>query len=192
MAEARLTYELLREKSEAGIRVLYERYGKKLCAYGIRQWQLDEDEAWELTYKTLYRVLDAYSTYQFVSEQKFGAFVFTTFINYLRNHYRDTKNKKSETIPLDESHHAVQLVQDEGPVSVPMKMMRDALDKMEDWERMLLLLRSQDLPYSEIARLTGKPESQLKVYYMRLKKKLADSIQQKLNDLRTDRHGQSA
>lgn len=189
MAEEKLTYEILKEKSEAGIRILYERYGKKLCSYAIHKWQLDEDEAWELTYKTLFRVLDAYSAYEFVSEQKFGAFVFTTFINYLRNHYRDTKNHKSETVPLDESHHAVQLVQEEAAVSVPMELMRNALDKLEDWERMLLLLRSQEVPYSEIARLTGKPESQLKVYYMRLKKKLAGSVSQKLNDHKTSANG---
>lgn len=192
MTKERLTYEILKEQTETGIRILYERYGKKLCSYAIHQWKLDEDEAWDLTYKTLYRVLDAYSSYQFVSEQKFGAFVFTTFINYLRNHYRDTKKKKSETVPLDESHLAVQQMQDDGNVSVPMEIMREALDKMEDWERMLLLLRSQDLPYSEIARLTGKPENQLKVYYMRLKKKLADSINQKLNEIKTDAHGKSA
>jgi DNA-directed RNA polymerase specialized sigma24 family protein len=45
-------------------------------------------------------------------------------------------------------------------------------------------MRSQDIPYSEIARLTGKPEDNLKVYYGRLKKKLEDTLSEKINALK--------
>jgi DNA-directed RNA polymerase specialized sigma24 family protein len=79
------TYELLSKRDKAAVQVLYERYGRKLYSYAIRHWNLQEDDAWELTYKTLYRILETYSKYSFESEKKFGAFVFTTFINYLRN-----------------------------------------------------------------------------------------------------------
>lgn len=45
---------------------------------------------------------------------------------------------------------------------------------------MLLLLRSQDMPYSEIAKFVNKPEDQLKVYYSRLKKALTKRMNEKL------------
>jgi RNA polymerase sigma factor (sigma-70 family) len=175
------TYELLRKDRDGAIAVLYERYGKKLVGYAIRQWQLDEDEAWELTYKTLYRILETHANYQFVSEEKFSAFVFTAFINYLRNFYRNKKNKSKdgETVPLDEANLKIENNTETIP-SPQLIALRAELDKFEDWERMLLLLRSQDVPYSEIAKLTGKPESQLKVYYMRLKKRLAERLNQPL------------
>jgi hypothetical protein len=41
-------------------------------------------------------------------------------------------------------------------------------------------MRSQDVPYSEIVKYTGKTEDQLKVYYGRLKKKLADKLNEKI------------
>ena len=56
--------------------------------------------------------------------------------------------------------------------------LNEELDKMEDWERMLLLMRSEGRAYSEIAQYIDKPENQLKVYYQRLK----EQIQKKLND----------
>lgn len=51
-------------------------------------------------------------------------------------------------------------------------MLREELEKLEDWQRILLLMRSQEMPYSEIAKYVNKPEEQLKVYYSRLKNAL--------------------
>ena len=55
--------------------------------------------------------------------------------------------------------------------------LNEALYEMEDWERMLLLMRSEGRAYSEIAKYIDKPENQLKVYYQRLK----ELITKKLN-----------
>jgi DNA-directed RNA polymerase specialized sigma24 family protein len=52
---------------------------------------------------------------------------------------------------------------------------------MEEWQRILLLLRGQSMSYSEIAIYVKKPEKQLKVYYSRLKKKLLEDMNAELN-----------
>jgi len=65
------------------ITVVYNRYGKKLYAYAVTNWNVTEDEAWNLIYKTLYKVLDSYHKYEFASEEKFASFIFKIFINYL-------------------------------------------------------------------------------------------------------------
>jgi DNA-directed RNA polymerase specialized sigma24 family protein len=52
---------------------------------------------------------------------------------------------------------------------------------MEDWERILLLMRGQDISYSEISKFVHKPENQLKVYYARLKKKLLEDMNETLS-----------
>jgi hypothetical protein len=54
---------------------------------------------------------------------------------------------------------------------------------MEDWERILLLMRGQNIPYSEISKFVHKPEKQLKVYYARLKKKLLEDMNETLNKI---------
>ena len=76
------TYKLKGLTRNEFITVIYNRYGKKLYTYAIRTWNLDEDAAWDLIYKTLYKVIDSYTNYEFVSEEKFSSFVFKIFINY--------------------------------------------------------------------------------------------------------------
>jgi RNA polymerase sigma factor (sigma-70 family) len=181
MAEMQPTYELIRNKDKESIRVLYERYGKKLFGYARNKWKIGEDDNWDLVYKTLYKVIETHASYQFPNEAKFSAFVFTVFINYLRNFYRDKKNLPVELIELDDSFSATEIPANEPSSSSPMNFLVAELDQLEDWERILLLMRSQDVPYSEITKYTGKTEDQLKVYYGRLKKKLAERLAEKIN-----------
>ncbi|MCE3281192.1 MAG: hypothetical protein K0S44_3383 [Bacteroidetes bacterium] len=69
-------------------------------------------------------------------------------------------------------------VESDAKANVKMVALNEVLEKMEDWERMLLLMRSEGQPYSVIAKYIDKPENQLKVYYQRLKEQLT----KKLND----------
>ncbi len=174
------TYRLGHLSRHEFIAELYRRYGKKLYSYAVYSWKLDEDEAWELVYKTLYKVIDSYKNYEFQSEEKFASFSFKIFINYLRNHYRDTR-KIEKPVPLTGNEQplaAEETGKDEQPENTKLKALNAALDKMEDWQRMLLLMRSEGRPYSEIAFYVNRPEDQLKVYYQRLK----EQISKKLNE----------
>jgi len=132
MSETKATYELIAKKDKDSIRVLYERYGKKLFGYASNKWKLNEDENWDLVYKTLYRVLETYSNYTFSSEQKFGSFVFTVFINYLRNFYRDKKNLPIEIVELDEKISDRSEVGNETSPSPAMNLLVDELDQLDE------------------------------------------------------------
>ncbi len=163
---------------------LYNRYGKKLCNYALNSWHLKEDDAWDLTYKTLYKVLESFQNYKFESEEKFASYVFKIFINYLRNHYRDHQ-KDSEK--LNQSDIDVATLENKAELNAndfaghpQMNLLNDALDQMEDWQRILLLMRSDGVAYSEIAKYIDKPEEQLKVYYQRLKEQLTKKLYGKL------------
>lgn len=168
---------------------LYSRYGKKLYAYAIKNWNVTEDQAWDLVYKTLYKVMESYKSYRFENEEKFGAFIFKIFINYLRNHYRDSKrlNEKlqvAEMSPVElqnrsDSYRTNDLGTD-APADPRLTALNEELEKMEDWQRMLLLMRSEGSPYSEIARYVQKPEEQLKVYYQRLKETIAKKMYERI------------
>lgn len=63
-----------------------------------------------------------------------------------------------------------------------LRMVVDTLDRMETWERVLLRCRALDVPYEDIARYTGKPAHQLKVYHARVKKKFVKLL--------ADNHGE--
>ena len=161
------------------IAAVYNRYGKKLYSYAVRSWNMEEDAAWELIYKTLYKVIDSYENYRFETEEKFASFIFKIFINYLRNYYRDHKNEKMLAFStIDDVDAATKEINEEEQISKKMQVLNEVLGEMQDWERMLLLMRSEGRAYSEIAQYVDKPENQLKVYYQRLKEQLT----KKLND----------
>ncbi len=177
----RETYKLIGLSKNDFTAEIYNRYGKKLYTYAIHTWNLGEDDAWDLIYKTLYKVIDTYKNYQFEQEEKFASFIFKIFINYLRNHYRDTK-KAEENFPVSdidsmELQNKAEPIVTEAVENLRLNALNEELEKMEDWQRMLLLMRSEGRAYSEIAAYIDKPENQLKVYYQRLK----DQISKRLN-----------
>ena len=153
---------------------LYSHYGKRLCGYAIGVYKLSEDDAWEITYKALFKVNEKFEDYIFETEKSLNGFVFRVMINYLKNFFRDNKNQPA-SIDLEE-HHFEHQNSNEQP-SALVKALEEELDKLEDWERMLLLMRSQDMSYAAIAVYINKPEHQLKVYYQRLKKKITERMQ---------------
>ena len=177
------TYNLRHLTQNELIAELYERYGKKLYAYAIYSWKVDEDTAWELVYKTLYKVIDSYKKYEFESEEKFASFVFKIFINYLRNNYRDTK-KQSAEMPLTDVDS--NLLHDKPEKTIDsfqnpkLVALNEELDKMEDWQRMLLLMKSEGRSYAEIATFINKPEENLRVYYQRLKEQISKRLNERI------------
>ena len=182
------TYKLVSAKSKESIKLLYERYGTRLFNYALHSWKTTEDEAWDLVYKTLYRVIETTASYTFQSEEKYRGFIFKIFVNYLRNHYRD-KKKAREQVEVVNYDDAITGKPDEEVVEEDvdhlegnsMSLLREELEKLEDWERVLLLLRSQDMAYADIAKYVNRPADQLKVYYHRLKAMLVKRMNEKLS-----------
>jgi RNA polymerase sigma factor (sigma-70 family) len=177
------TYTLKDLTQKELIAELYGRYGKKLYAYAIYSWKVDEDTAWDLVYKTLYKVIDSHKKYVFESEEKFASFVFKIFINYLRNNYRDKKKLPAQTPLSDTDSHFLHDKPNpatETNGNLKLAVLNEELDKMEDWQRMLLLMKSEGRSYAEIASYIDKPEDNLRVYYQRLKEQITKKINERL------------
>jgi len=174
----------IRKKDKNAVTVLYNRYGKKLYGYAISKWKLDEDEAWELVYKTIYKVLEVVDNYKYADENKFAGFIFTVFSNNLRNLYQKKKNNPVETVELTGNNEPVLSDEpDDKPINnIHMNYLQEELQQMEDWKKILLLMRAQDFSYDEIANYVNRPAEQLKVYYMRLKKQLTEKINARINN----------
>jgi RNA polymerase sigma factor (sigma-70 family) len=179
------TYNVLKHNKEEGIKLLFELYSKKLLIYASRTWSLEEDAAWDLIYKTIYKTAAVIQQYEFQNEQKFASFIFKIFINQIRDHLRQTKTAAHgvQEVELNEyiiNNYRNDAVEKPSPSHL-LKALEIELSKLEDWQRILLLLRSQDMPYSDIATYVDKPEKQLKVYYARLKQQITESMQKTAN-----------
>jgi RNA polymerase sigma factor (sigma-70 family) len=171
------------------VKWLYERYAKKLLAYTLKTYLPNEDDAWSVVYKTLYKIAEVAAQHEFENEFKFKGFLFKTHINYLRNFLRDNKSFEAnhrETELLES--HAVEEEQEQAPQSLHLNILQQELEKLEDWQRILLLMRGQDIPYSKIAEFVHKPEQHLKTYYARLKKQLQDAVNEQLVMINTIQH----
>lgn len=167
----------IRKKDKQAIALLYERYGKKLYGFAIHKWKVSEDEAWDLVYKTLYKILEVIDRYTFESESNLNGFVFQAFINNLRNHYKEQKQKKMETVELNDKMSSPEK-KEEGPENIYMRCLKKILEQFDDWKRVLLLMKAQNFSYEEISVYVNRPTEQLKTYYMRAK----ESLTEKVND----------
>jgi RNA polymerase sigma factor (sigma-70 family) len=177
----------IRKKDKNAVTLLYNRYGQKLYGYAVKKWNLDEDEAWELVYKTLYKIMEVADRYKFEDEKKFAGFIFMSFVNNLRNYYNEKKKKQEETVELPakiENYAAVSQPEEEtqAPESEHMQQLQKVMAGLEDWQRILLLMRAQDFSYEEIAKYVHKPAGQLKVYYLRLKKHVTTKINERITN----------
>jgi len=174
----------IRKKDKAAVTILYQRYGKNLYGYAVSRWNLDEDEAWELVYKTLYKIMEVADRYVFEDEKKFGGFIFRTFVNNLRNHYHEKKSKHVEVVELQDKHGSPEErpEEEDKPLSKHMHLLQEELAQLEDWKKILLLMRAQNYSYEEIGKYVNKPPEQMKVYYGRLKKALMERINEKLGE----------
>lgn len=183
------TYGSLSDKNNEVVKQLYEAYAKKLLAYTCKNYGIDKDDAWAVVYKTIYKIAEVGKEYHFENEQKRSGFIFRTHINFLKNYFRDNKSfeKNNQEVDLTEQF-AEKEPETETVQNLPLAVLQQELDKLNDWERILLLMRGQDMPYSKIAEFVKKPENQLKVYYARLKKQLADDVNARLQQIKTMQH----
>lgn len=189
MSFGKETYSLLSNTNNEVVKSLYELYAKKLLAYTCKNYTIDKDDAWAIVYKTIYKIADVQSNYKFENEQKKSAFIFKTHINFLRNYFRDNKSfeKNNQEVELHENF-ADKEPETNQTQNLPLQILQQELEKLEDWQRILLLMRGQDMPYSKISEFVKKPENQLKVYYARLKKQLTDNVNAELEKIKTVQH----
>ncbi|MFT5667091.1 MAG: RNA polymerase sigma factor (sigma-70 family) [Vicingaceae bacterium] len=179
--------KLHRKTKEKRLELLFEAFRDALLGYGNRQWKIPKDACWDLIYVSLYKVEEVVDDHQFESTEKFNGFVFRIFINRMKNYLRDeeTRTKGIREVELEEDKIGEGKDRKEEE-SDEVNLLNEILDELEDWQRILLLMRAQEYTYAEIANYTKKSEKNLKVYYGRLKKKIAKEMELKLQKVTTD------
>lgn len=178
-----------------------------LYNYAIQSWRIDEDSAWEIIYKVLFRITERINDYTFKSENQFRNMLYSIFNHELINFYHKTKRieERLKFLQFDDTDLELAnsnpgfLAENEINESIFKKAIEDfwdnpaaenplldylnkLLDDLEDWERILINQRSKGASYQEIARYIDKPENQLKVYYSRIKKKIQIQLLEKMKD----------
>ncbi len=182
--------KLIRRDRKKQLQLLFEQYGNQLYSYASRQWKIEPDVAWDLVYDSIYKVIDKLPDCSFEVEAQLKSFLFKTFINKMKNRIRDdkTKQKGVREIELNEESYKTSSSDNEKEINPKVKLLNEMLDELEDWQRILMLMRAQGFSYTEIAKYVNKSEKNLKVYYGRLRKRLAEKIELQLK--KTHNHEQ--
>lgn len=183
--------ELISEKDPKGLEALYDVYGRKFYAYSLFHWHLNEDESWDVVYKTLETLVLKLANYQFESKTHFENFLYKVLINFLRQHFRQSRAQNKDAIAyvnvdddglvqaltaqIDQAAFSA-YYQSETSENPKLQMLNECLDKLDALDRDLLLLRAQNYTYDEIAALLGIQNNQLKVRHLRAKQKLTNLI----------------
>lgn len=184
--------QLISNKDPKGLEELYQTYGSRFYAYAVQRWNLTEDEAWEIVYKTLETLVLKLSNYQFESKALFEGFLFKVLLNFLRQYFRSKRSSheaeidfvdlnNEEEVPYQVSKQISKAAfsdyyKTESVENPALQILNEALSKLESMDKDILLLRAQNYSYDEIAGLLNIDNKQLKVTHHRAKQKLLTMI----------------
>ncbi len=180
--------ELISKKDPKGLEELYQAYGSRFYAYAVHRWNLTQDEAWEVVYKTLETLVLKLSNYQFQSKALFEGFLFKVLLNFVRQYFRSKRSlheaeidfvdlNSEEELPFHVSKQINKSAfsdyyKTESVENAELQTLNEALKKLDTIDKDILLLRAQNYSYDEIAALLRIENNQLKVTHHRAKKKL--------------------
>ena len=198
---------LFQEDLKKGLAALFEGYGQQLYGFAVTHFQIDEDESYDVLYKTMDTVGKVITRYEFTSENHFANWLFKIHKNNILQLLRTKKSKEAQLLPVSFSNWAAEaneLGDDDlkldsfKPVidklsninpygSSPthnqlMMEMQKALLLLSEVERELLLLRMSNYSYDEIAKMLGIENNQLKVKFNRAKAKVEKKTLELLKD----------
>jgi len=180
-----------------GLKILFKEYGQKLFGFSINHFHLDEDEGYDVLYKTMETVGKVVSRYEFSSENHFANWILKIHKNNILQLLRTKKSKEQnlqivdfsnweneakefgdEDFELDrfkpvlEQISSINTFENSSQQSKLMFAMQKALQQINDTDRELLLLRMNNYSYNEIAEMLGIENNQLKVKFNRAKAKV--------------------
>lgn len=167
--------------------VLYDRYSKIVYnkCYGFAK---DEDEAKDLAQDVFLKLFVKLITYKGTS--KFSTWLYAFTYNHCVNYVTRNTQKKIEKQSIESSGlENVSDDNDEDDYSIHMmkvEYLREALDQISPDEKMILLLKYQDLlSVKELETVLGIGESAIKMRLKRAKERLINAY------TKTTRHGES-
>lgn len=188
---------LFQEDLNKGLTALFEGYGQKLYGFTVTNFHLDEDESYDVIYKTMDTVGKVITRYEFTSENHFGNWLFKIHKNNILQLLRIKKNKEKdfqivsfndweveakeledENLNLENYKEVIEQISTVDPYKSSSKnnklffAMQKALEQLSDVERELLLLRMNNYSYDEIATMLNIENNQLKVKFNRAKAKV--------------------
>lgn len=158
-------------------RLLHDRYAGKIYSKAITMLR-DEDEAEDATQEIFTKIF--LNLHKFQGQSQFSTWVYSVTYNFCIDRIR--KRKRSRDLFADEVENppdAAEEVPDEALLHMQVSELRYVLSQLPEGDRTILLMKYKDgVKIKDIATLTGRNESAIKMQIKRAKEK-AKRIHQK-------------
>lgn len=183
-------------KNPKGWEYLFFRYGQKFYGFAVSNWKFTEDEAWDIVYQTLETIILKIGKYKIESQAHFDNLVYKVFLNFLRQSFRSKKRAQQNIQLLRLGEMEADISADPNEFKIPfdsdffkeyydseevdnpkLKELELALNKLDPFEKDLLLLKANEFTYDQIAEMLHIENNQLKVKHHRAKQKLFKILQ---------------
>jgi RNA polymerase sigma factor (sigma-70 family) len=200
----------LQDGRRSGVVRLVDRYQRRLVGEAVTVFHVPQEDAEEIVDDVLLSIVQQIGGFAFRrGDGDFHAWVMTVFRNRVRDFMRraamlgdlhllfdegemmddDTCSETGQEVireiirtyqeealrSCDDSEES-----EEGGRHAALEVVREALEGLQSWERVLLRCRALDVPYEEIAGYTGKKAENLRVYHERTRRKFISLVQAKL------------
>lgn len=143
---------------------VYDAFSEKIYKY-IFYRTFHRETAEDLTSRTFLKVLEKIHQYK-PQKGQFSAWIFRIARNQVIDHFRTT-GKTVNISDIKEISGKVDIEKD-AVDREQIERIRTLMQKLKPMQREIILLRVwQDLPYSEIAEITGKSEASCKMTFSR-------------------------
>lgn len=162
--------------SESAATQLFEKWKLPLISFLYRSTGSRED-AEDIAVRTLSKVYSAADRYS--SQSKFSSYIFSIARRLLISEHRKKSCRPLTTVPPDDLHYLSPInTERETSLNELESTLMMALEKIpEKYRTPLLLLKQQDLNYSEIAEMLDVTENTLRTLLFRGRKKLKEEME---------------
>jgi len=117
----------------------------------------------------------SYSSFR--NESQFSTWLYRVALNTAINYIR----KKKKSIRYESFKEVHQLPNISNPDSANISLLYDMISKLNRFDRALIILWLEEKNYDEIAQITGISKSNVSVKLVRIKRKLNEMVNSKLN-----------
>jgi RNA polymerase sigma-70 factor (ECF subfamily) len=159
---------------------LYDLFSRRIYAY-LYYRSLDRESAEDLTGAVFLKALENLDGFR-PELGCFSGWIYGIARNALRDHFRERSTALSRTVSLEEAEDIWSLPESAGPEMEAenrdlWERLRPHLASLSPDQREVLILRTWDeLPYKEIARMSGKSEDACKMSYSRALASLREAM----------------
>lgn len=159
-------------KTESIFQTLHSDYHSMVLTLCRGFMKGDSDLAADLTQEVFINVWNALSGYR--AEASYKTWIYRITVNTCLLQIR--KDKKKINVPLETAVHASETDTNHGQVEAEQLLYR-AIGKLEEVERLIMMMVLDEVEYEEIASIMGITENNLRVKIHRIKTRLKTLIE---------------